>query len=153
MCSKLYGIFKIFWSHRFKEFRYKFERNLNVHFYWKKTKTGVYQEGYWKHSSKLQSALCPIKLFKKNTEAAKVKESEEKFIFRQIWHSKQGFKLKDLDKPISCTTVRDILLTNLKNIGQEGQRQQQILGEMAGYFKNTKDGDQKMLKTDMFTKT
>ena len=63
--------------------------------------------------------LCPIRLFKKYIEAAKVKESEEKFVFRQICHSKQGFKLKDLDKPISYTTVRDILLTNLKNIGLE----------------------------------
>ena len=69
------------------------------------------------HLSKLKSALCPIKLFKKYTEAAKIKESEEKFSFRQICHSKQGFKLIDLDKPISYTTVRDILLTNLKNIG------------------------------------
>ena len=69
------------------------------------------------HLSQLQSALCPIKLFKKYIEAAKIKEPEEKFIFRQICHSKQGFKLKDLDKPISCRTVRDILLTNLKNIG------------------------------------
>ena len=50
----------------------------------KNKKSGVYQEGYWKHLSKLQSALCPIKLFKKYTEAAKIKESEEKFIFRQI---------------------------------------------------------------------
>ena len=79
-----------------------------------KSKTDVYQEGYWMHLSKLQLALCPIKLFKKYIEAAKVKESEEKFIFR---HSKQGLKLKDLDKPINYTTVRDILLTNLKNIG------------------------------------
>ena len=69
------------------------------------------------HWSKLQAALCPLKLFKKYIKAAKIKESVEKFVFRQICHSKQGFKLKDLDKPISYTTVRDILLTNLKNIG------------------------------------
>ena len=60
------------------------------------------------HLSKLQSALCPIKLFKRYIEAAKVKESEEKYIFRQICHSAQGFKLKDPDKPSSYTTVRDI---------------------------------------------
>ena len=62
-------------------------------------------------------ALCPIKLFKKYFEAAKFKESEEKFIFRQIFYSKHGFKLRDQNKPISYTTVRDILLCNLKNIG------------------------------------
>ena len=71
------------------------------------------------HLSKLQSALCPIKLFKRYIEAAKVKESEEKFIFRQICHSKQDFKLKDLDKPISYTAGKYILLTNLKNKGLE----------------------------------
>ena len=92
------------------------------------------------HLSKLQSALCLIKPFKKYTEATKIKESEQKFIFRHICQSKQGFKLKDLDKHISYTTVRDILLTNLKNIVLDktqfgfhglrsgGQRQQQILG-------------------------
>ena len=69
------------------------------------------------HLSKLQAALCPIKLFKRYIEAVKVKESEEKLIFRQICHSKQGFRLKGLDKPISYTTIRDILLTSLKNIG------------------------------------
>ena len=71
-----------------------------------KSKTDVYREGYWMHLSKLQLTLCPIKLFKKYTVTAKIKESEEKFVFRQICHSKQGFKLKGLDKPISYTTER-----------------------------------------------
>ena len=85
-------------------------------FFIKKSKPDVYRECYWMHLSKVQSTLCPIKLLKKYIEAAKIKESEEKFIFRQICHSKQDFKLKDLDKPISYTAVRDILLTNRKNI-------------------------------------
>ena len=82
-----------------------------------KSKTDVYREGFCMQLSKLQSALCPIKLFKNYLEAVKIKESEETFIFRQICYSKQGFKVKDLDKPISYTTIRDILPTNLKNIG------------------------------------
>ena len=69
------------------------------------------------HLSKLHSALCLIKLFKKYNEGTKIKELEEKFIFRQICHSKQGFKLKDLNEPISYTTARGILLINIKNIG------------------------------------
>ena len=100
MCSKLYGIFKISWSQYFKEFGYNFEKNSYAYFYWK-CKTDAYREGYWMHLSKLQSAFCPIEFFKKYIEAAKIKEPEEKLIFRQICHSKQGFKLKDLDKPIS----------------------------------------------------
>ena len=85
-------------------------------FFIKKRKPDVYRECYWMHLSKVQSTLCPIKLLKKYIEAAKIKESEKKFIFRQICHCKQDFKLKDLDKPISYTAVRDILLTNSKNI-------------------------------------
>ena len=30
-----------------------------------KSKTDVYREGYWMHLSKLQSAFCPMKLFRK----------------------------------------------------------------------------------------
>ena len=72
----------------------------------------MYREGHWIHLSKLQSALYPIKLFRKYTEAVKIKELEKKFIFRRICHSKQGFKLKDLDKPISYDS--NILPANLK---------------------------------------
>ena len=85
----------------------------------KKSRADVFREYYWMHLSKLMSALCPMKLFKKYIEATKIKESQEKFIFRQICDSKQSFKLKDLDKPISYTEVRDIWLKNLKNIGLE----------------------------------
>ena len=56
-----------------------------------KSKNDVYQEGYWIHLPRLQSTLSPIKLFKKYIEVAKIKESEEKFIFRQIFNSKQSF--------------------------------------------------------------
>lgn len=66
-------------------------------------KTDIYRERYWRHLLKLQSFLCPTKLFRKNMEAAKFRESEDKY--RQICHRQQGFKLKDFDKPISCTPV------------------------------------------------
>ena len=38
-----------------------------------KSKTDEYREGYWIHLSKLQSAICSIKLFKNYIEAAKIK--------------------------------------------------------------------------------
>ena len=38
-----------------------------------KSKTDAYPEGYWMHLSKLQSAVCPMKLLKKYTEATKIK--------------------------------------------------------------------------------
>ena len=46
------------------------------------SKTDVYREAYRMHLSKLQPALCPISMFKKYIGAAKIKESEESFIFR-----------------------------------------------------------------------
>ena len=58
------------------------------------------------HLFKLEPALFPIKLFRKYVEVAKIKESQKNIIFRQIWGSEQGFKLKDLDKPISYIRFR-----------------------------------------------
>ena len=82
-----------------------------------KSKTDIYREGYWLHLSKLQSVLCPLKLFRKYISRANVNELTDKFIFRQISHSKRGYKLKEVDKPISYTTVREILLTELGKMG------------------------------------
>ena len=92
-------------------------KETHMYIFIKKRKADVYWEGYWMHLSKLKLALYTTILFRKYTEAAKIKESEDKLIFRRICHSMLSFKLKDLDKPISYTTVRDIFLTNLKNIG------------------------------------
>ena len=39
------------------------ETHMSI-FFFEKSKIDVYREGYWMHLSKLQSALCPIKLFK-----------------------------------------------------------------------------------------
>ena len=69
MCSKLYGIL------RFSEVINLKGSDVIL------KETHVYQEGYWMHLSKLQSTICPIKWFRKYIEAAKIKESEEKFIF------------------------------------------------------------------------
>ena len=119
---------------------------------------------YTEKATGLQSALCPIKLFQKYIRVAEDKESEEIYIFSQICHSKQGFKLKDLDKSISYTRVRDILLTSLKNMGldktqfalhslRSGETTATANFGITGYFKNTEDGDKKRFKTDMFMKT
>ena len=70
------------------------------------SKTNAYREGYWMHLSKLQSALCSVKFFWKYIEAKKIKEAKEKFVLRQICHEKQGFKMKNLDKPISYMAIR-----------------------------------------------
>ena len=98
MCPKLYGVFKVSGSYQFEVLGYDFKRNTRL-FFTEKRKPDIYREGYWMHLSKLKLALYPITLFRKYTEVAKIKESEEKFIFRQISYT------------------RDILLTNLKNIG------------------------------------
>ena len=55
-----------------------------------KNKTDIYRESYWLHLSKLQSYLCPLKLFRKFINTAKIKDSKENFIFRQICHTKRG---------------------------------------------------------------
>ena len=55
-------------------------KETRMSFFIEKSRTDVYREGYWMDLSKLQSALCPIKLFREYIEAPKIKESEQKFI-------------------------------------------------------------------------
>ena len=80
MCSKLYGIlrFSEVISLKGSDVILK-ETHMSI--FIGKSKTDAYQEGYWMHLSKLQSTICSIKWFRKYIEAAKIKESEEKFIF------------------------------------------------------------------------
>ena len=78
----------------------------------KKSRADVFREYCWMHLSKLKSALCQMKLFKKYIEATKIKESQEKFIFRQICHSKQVcWKESTQDK----RTVIDIMMSLQKS--------------------------------------
>ena len=51
----------------------------------------------------------------KYIDTEKIMESEEKFIFRKICHSKKDFRLKGLDKLISYSTVRVTRLLELGN--------------------------------------
>ena len=81
-----------------------------------KSKTDIYREGHWLHLAKLQSVLCPLKLLQKYIEMGNIDKLSEKFLFRQIIRSKNGFRLKEFDKPISYTTVRETLLIELKRI-------------------------------------
>ena len=97
-------------------------QNTHLSIFIEKSKTDIYREGHWLHLAKLKSVLCPIKLLKNYTKMAKIPKSSEKFIFRQITHTKYGFSLKQADIPISYTSVREYLLKELRKMGLDAKQ-------------------------------
>ena len=84
-----------------------------------KSKTDVYRDGYWVYLAKLHSSsLCPKSLLEKYIKIAKINKPEH-FLFRQILHTKNKFRLKRANKPISYSTTRENLLSALQKIGLE----------------------------------
>jgi len=88
----------------------------HIQIFIEKSKTDVYREGHWLHIATLNSELCPAKLLNRLFMLGNIKNNCEKFIFRELTHS-SSLKLRNLDKHISYTTVRDNILKLLNSIG------------------------------------
>jgi len=87
-----------------------------------KSKTDVYRKGHWIYITKLQTEICPLKLTRKYLKLAKIEENSNDFIFRGVSKTTQGWKLRKVDKAISYTSVRELILKNLKNIGLDSKK-------------------------------
>ena len=81
-----------------------------------KIKTGIYRKGHWLHLAKLNSNLCPSDLTKRYFILVGINKQCDKYIFRGIENTKNGQKLKKIDKPLSYTTVRGYVVDLLANI-------------------------------------
>jgi len=90
--------------------------STHIQLFIEKSKTDVYREGHWLHLATLKSDLCPAKLLKRLFILGNIKNNCQKFIFRGLIQSKT-LKLRDIDKHISYTTVRDNILKILSSIG------------------------------------
>jgi len=90
--------------------------STNIQLFVEKSKTDVYREGHWLVLATLKSDLCPAKLLKRLFLLGNIKENCQKFVFRGLTQS-NTLKLRELDKHISYTTVRDNILKILKDIG------------------------------------
>ena len=91
--------------------------NTHMPIFIEKSKTDIYTKGGWFHLEKLNSNLCPLDLTKRYFVLAGIDKQCDKYVFRYIENTKNGPKLRKIDKPLSCTTVRGHVLDLLANIG------------------------------------
>ena len=90
--------------------------NRHVSIFIEKSKTDIQKKVHWLHLAKLNSNVCPLELTKRYFVLAGIDKQCEKYIFRCIDNTKTGQKLRNIDKPISYTTVRGHVLGLQANI-------------------------------------
>ena len=81
-----------------------------------KSKTDIYRDGSWIFISKSDSRLCPVSNLKLYLDTAGIQEDDE-YIFRAVTKTKKSQYLRKSNKPLSYSRMREILLTELENIG------------------------------------
>ena len=92
--------------------------NTHMSVFIEKSKTDIYRDGNTLAISRLNSALCPVKMLAKYMETAKIANDDE-FLFRAVtwWRSKSRYTLKAANKPISYTTAREDALDLVRRVG------------------------------------
>ena len=83
-----------------------------------KSKTDIYREGKWLYIAKGDTALCPVGLVRRYFEISELAQDEE-FIFRGLSAGRGQQRLRTVNKPLSYTRVRELLLDALTAIGLE----------------------------------
>jgi len=78
------------------------------------SKTDIYREGKQVLICKGRSVACPVNILKQYLSLSQVTSDE--FIFRSLSKTKDGFKLREQNKPISYSRTREIMLQSLKPI-------------------------------------
>ena len=86
------------------------------------SKTDVYRDGRWVHiAGNSSSPTCPLLNLKRYLHKAGLNTEKEhhrdKYIFRALSSTKKSEKLRDTNKPLSYTRVREIVLAACKSIG------------------------------------
>ena len=96
--------------------------NTHMSIFIEKCKTDIYRKGRWLDLAKPNSNLCPLDLTKRYFVLAGIDKQCDKYIFRGIENTKNGQKLRKIDKPLSYTTVRGHVLDLLANIGLDPKK-------------------------------
>ena len=96
--------------------------NTRMSIFIEKSKTDIYRKGQWLHLTKLNSSLCPLDLTKIYFILAGIDKHCDRYIFRRIENTKTGQKLRKIDKPLRCTTVRGHVLDLLANIRLDSKK-------------------------------
>ena len=84
-----------------------------------KSKTDVYKDGSSVYISRTFLPTCPVAALERYLSLAKIKNSSDEFIFRNISFMKKdnSYKLRSLNRPLCYTRAREILLSALESLG------------------------------------
>ena len=89
--------------------------NTHMSIFIENSKTDIYRKGHWLHYAKLKSNWHPLDPTKRYFVLAK-------YIFRGIENTKNGQKLKKIDKPLNYKTIRGHVIDLLANIGLDPKK-------------------------------
>ncbi|XP_072033364.1 uncharacterized protein [Amphiura filiformis] len=75
------------------------------------SKTDVYRQGRSVAVSKLNTPTCPVKMLEVYLDLVQVQS--EQFIFRSLTKTREGYKLREGNQPISYTRAREVILESI----------------------------------------
>ena len=89
-----------------------------------KSKTDMYRDGQCVFIARTNSELCPVSLIRLWFQRANIKDDSEEYIFRALTYYKSldTYTLRKQDKPISYTTIRELILKVIENIGLDPRK-------------------------------
>ena len=67
----------------------------------------MFTKGHWLHLTKLNSNLCPLDLTNRYFVLAGIDKQCDKYISRSIENTRNGQKLRKINKPLGYRTFRD----------------------------------------------
>lgn len=82
----------------------------HVNVFIESSKTDQYKDGAWVPIAKTNSKLCPVSNLIKYLNWAKIKENSDTYIFCRVMKTKDGYELRNCDKHISYTTLRELFV-------------------------------------------
>ena len=96
--------------------------NTHMSIFIENSKTDIYRKGHWLHYAKRKSNWHPLDLTKRYFVLAGIDNQCDKYIFRGIENTKNGQKLKKIDKPLNYKTIRGHVIDLLANIGLDPKK-------------------------------
>ena len=78
------------------------------------SKTDIYRDGHWLTISRTGTILCPVLNLERYLTWANINSDSDMYLFCGISKCKKGYKLRDFNKPISYTTLRELFIGAFK---------------------------------------
>lgn len=124
------------------------------------SKTDIYRDGAWLVIARVDGKLCPVENLLLYLRLAGIQVDSSEYIFRNVTKTKSGYVLRNENKPIVYTRLRelfkgyfqsvvpDVSRIGLHSLRAGGATAGQIAGFQIGYLKDMAAGVLRPLKMD-----